>query len=76
MWTFKKCIFSFAYLILLSNLRIADAEESQKLEAPVERFDKTCTSYEMEISAEMTEQITNVPADDNQREVKVKGQNL
>ena len=41
----------------ITSLRFADdtdalAEEQQELEALVESFDKICTSYKMEISAE------------------------
>ena len=48
----------------ITNLRFADdidalAEEEQELEALVERLDKTCTRYKMEISAEKTKLMTN-----------------
>ena len=51
------------------------AEEEQELEAQVESFDKTCTRYKMEISAEKTKLMTN-SANGIQREIKVKEQNL
>ena len=62
------------------NLRFADdidalAEEEQELEALVESLGKTCTRYEMEISAEKTKLMTN-SANGIQREIKVKGQKL
>ena len=64
----------------ITNLRFADdidvlAEEEQELEALVESLDKTCTRYNMEISAEKTKLMTN-SANGIQREIKVKGQNL
>ena len=48
----------------ITNLRSADdidalAEDEQELEAQVEDFDKTCTRYKMEISAENTKLMTN-----------------
>ena len=48
----------------ITDLRFADnidalAEEEQELEALVERLDKTCTRYKMEISAEKTKLMTN-----------------
>ena len=48
----------------ITNLEIASdidaqAEEEQELEALVERFDKTCTRYMMEISAAKTRLMTN-----------------
>ena len=48
----------------ITSLRFADdrdalAEEEQELEALVESLDKTCTRYEMEISAEKTKLMTN-----------------
>ena len=48
----------------ITNLRFADdiddlTEEKQELEALVESLDKTCTRYEMQISAEKTKLITN-----------------
>ena len=63
----------------ITNLRFADdidalAEEEQELEALVETFDKTCTGYKMEISAEKTKLMTN-SANGIQREIKV-GQKL
>ena len=64
----------------ITNLRFADdidalAEEEQELEALVESLDKTCTMYNMEISAEKTKLMTNI-ANGIQREIKVKGQKL
>ena len=64
----------------ITNLRFADdidalAEEKQELEALAESFDKTCTRYKMEISAEKTKLITN-SANGIQRQIKVKGQTL
>ena len=38
----------------ITNLRFVDAEEEQELEALVERLDKACTRYKIEISAENT----------------------
>ena len=48
----------------ITNLEIASdidaqAEKEQELEALVERLDKTCTKYKMEISAEKTRLMTN-----------------
>ena len=48
----------------ITNLRFADdidalAEEEQELEALEESFDKTCTKYKMEISAEKAKLTTN-----------------
>ena len=51
------------------------AEEEQELDALVERLDKTCTRYKMEISAEKSKLMTN-SANGIQREIKVKGQKL
>ena len=64
----------------ITNLRFADdidalAEEEQELKALVQSLDKTCTRYEMEISAEKTKLMTN-SANGIQREIKVKGQKL
>ena len=64
----------------ITNLRFADdidalTEEEQELEALIEGFDKTCTSYKMEISAEKTKLTTN-SAKGIQREIKVKVQKL
>ena len=64
----------------ITNLRFADdidalAEEEQELEALVESFDKTCTRYKMETSAEKTKLMTKC-ALGIQREIKVKGQKL
>ena len=61
-------------------MRFADdidavAKKEQELEALVENLDKTCTRYQMEISAEKTKQMTN-SAKGIQREIKVKGQKL
>ena len=48
----------------ITNLRLADdidapTEEEQELEALVESFNKTCTRYKMEISAEKTKLMKN-----------------
>ena len=48
----------------ITSLRFADdidalAEEERELEALVESLDKTCTRYNMEISAEKTKLMTN-----------------
>ena len=64
----------------ITNLRFTNdmdalAEGEQELEALVESLDKTCTSYKMEISAEMTKLMTN-SANGIKREIKVKGQKL
>ena len=64
----------------ITNLRFADdiyalAEEEQELEALVESFDKTCTRFKMEISAEKTKLMTSC-AYGIQREITVKGQKL
>ena len=64
----------------ITNLRFADdldalAEEEQEPEALVKSFDKTCTRYKTEISAEKTKLLTN-SANGIQREIKVKGQKL
>ena len=64
----------------ITTLQFADdidalAEEEQELEALVESFDKTCTRYKMEISAEKTKLMTN-SANGIQKEIKVKGQKL
>ena len=61
----------------ITNLRFADdidalAEEEQELEALLESHDKTCTRYEMRISAEKTKLMTN-SASGIQRGRKVKG---
>ena len=58
----------------ITNLRSADeidavAEEEQELETLVERLAKTCTRYEMEISAEKNKLMTN-SASDSHRETK------
>ena len=60
----------------ITNLRFADdidalAEEEQELYALVESLDKTCIRYQMEISAEKTEWMTN-SANCIQVEIKVK----
>ena len=59
----------------ITNLRFAyniDAlvEEEQELEALAESLDKTCTRYQMQISAEKTKLMTNC-VNDIQREIKV-----
>ena len=61
----------------ITNLRFADGitEEGQELEAQVEKRDKTCTRYKMEISADKAKLMTN-SGNDIQREIKVKGQKL
>ena len=64
----------------ITNLHFADnidvlAEEEQELEALVESLDKTCTRYQMEISAKKTKLMTNSP-NGIQREIKAKGQKL
>ena len=64
----------------ITSLRFANdlnalAEEEQEPEALVERLDKTCTRYKMEISAEKTKLMTN-SANGIKREIKVKGQKL
>ena len=64
----------------ITNLRFADdidalAEEEQELEALLESLDKTCTRYNIEISAEKTKLMTN-SVNGIQREIKVKGQKL
>ena len=64
----------------ITNLQFADdidalAEEEQELEALVESLDKTCTRYNMEVSAEKIKLMTN-SANGIQREIKVKRQNL
>ena len=63
----------------ITNLRFDDidalAEEEQELEALVESLDKTCTRYQLEISAEKTKLMTN-SVNGIQREIKVKGQKL
>ena len=60
----------------ITNLRFADdpdalAEEEQELGALVESLDKTCTKYNIEISAEKTKLMTN-SANGIQREINVK----
>ena len=64
----------------IANLLFADdtdalAEEEQELEALNESLDKTCTRYQMEISAEKTKLLTN-GANGIHIEIKVKWQNL
>ena len=61
----------------MTNLQLVDdinalAMEEQKLEALVECFDKHCTRYQMEISAEKTKLITS-SFNGRQWEIKVKG---
>ena len=53
----------------ITNLQLANdidalAEEQQELEALVESFNKTCTKYKIEISAEKTKLMTNKPERD------------
>ena len=50
------------------------AGEEHELEALVESLDKTCTRYEMEISAKKTKLMTNSAK--VSREIKVKGQKV
>ena len=50
-------------------------KEEQELEALAESLDKTCSRYKIEINAEKTKLMTN-SANDIQREIMVKGQNL
>ena len=64
----------------ITNLWFADdidalADEEQELGVLVESLDKTCTRYEMEISAEKTKLMTN-SANGIQREIKVAVQKL
>ena len=64
----------------ITNLLFADytdalAEEEQEVEALNESLDKTCTRYQMEISAETTKLITN-SVNGIHIEIKVKGQKL
>ena len=61
----------------ITNLGFADAlaEEEQNLEALVKSLDKTCTRYQMEVSAEEIKLMTN-SANGIQREIKVKGRKL
>ena len=61
-------------------MRFADdinalAGDEQELEALVESFDKTCTRYKIEISAEKTKFMTN-NANGIQRKINVIGQKL
>ena len=54
------------------NLRFSDdidtlAEEEQELDALVERFDKACTRYKMEISAEKIKLMTTTPMASRER---------
>ena len=62
------------------SLRFADdidalAEEQQELEALVENLDKTCTRYNMEISAEKNKLMTN-NVNAIQKEITIKQQKL
>ena len=64
----------------ITNLLFADntdalVEEEQGVEALNESLDKTCTRYQMEITAEKTKLMTN-SANGIHREIKVKGQKL
>ena len=64
----------------ITNLLFADntdalAEEEQEVEALNESLDKTCTRYQMEITAEKTKLMTN-SANGIHREIKVKWQKL
>ena len=64
----------------ITNLRFADdidglAGEEEELAKLVERLDKICTAYGMEISAEKSKLMTNDNSRVN-REIKVNGQKL
>ena len=64
----------------ITNLLFTDdtdalAEEEQEVEALNESLEKTCTRYQMEISAEKTKLMTN-SANCIHIEIKVKGQKL
>ena len=64
----------------INSLRFADdihalAEEEQELEVISDSFDKICTRYKGEISAEKTKMKTN-RANGIQREIKEKGQKM
>ena len=63
------------------SLQFADgidalSEEEQELEALIESLNKTCKRYKMQISAEKTKLMTNIPnqMDGNQGEIRRKGQ--
>ena len=63
---------------IISNQWFADdidaqAEEEQELEALVDRLDKTCKIYQLEISAEYTK-LMQISANSTRRRIKVKGQ--
>ena len=62
----------------ITNLRFAEeidglVGEEEELANLVERLDKACTAYGMEISAEMTNMMTNNTSGIN-TEIKVNGQ--
>ena len=64
----------------ITNLRFADdidglAGEEEELANLVERLDKACTTYGMEISAKKTKLMTNNTSGIN-TEIKVNGQRL
>ena len=64
---------------IISNQWFADdidalAEEEQELEALVDSLDKTCTIYQLEISAEWTK-LMQISTNSTRRRIKVKGQN-
>ena len=64
----------------ITSLRFGDdiealAEEERGLEALAESFDKTCTRYKMEVSAEKSKLMTN-SANGIQRQTKAKRQKL
>ena len=64
----------------ITNLCFADnidglAGEEEELAKLVERLDKACTAYGMEISAEKTKLMTNNTSGIN-KEIKVNGQRL
>ena len=60
---------------MVSNNIDALAEEEMKLEALVERLDKTCTRYKMDINAEKNKLLRN-SSNSSHREIKEKGQKL
>ena len=64
----------YAALNFWESLRVHDAlgEKEKELEALIESYDKTCTRYKMEISAEKTKLMTNSARGRS----KVKGQKL
>ena len=61
------------------NMRFANdidalTEEEHELEALIQILDKTCTIYEMKISAEKTRLIMENRTNDIQMDIKIKGQ--